>query len=691
MKKTPTLITCIILTLTLTLMVCGCTSSATAVSDPGNADTSDTGTTTEAESTYTPSLPTAEEMSEIFVQKIDGLPDDFIMGMDVSSLLSQEASGVTYKDESGAEQDLLKILADSGINCIRVRVWVDPFDKDGHGYGGGNCTAETAAEIGKRAAKYGMSTCVDFHYSDFWADPKKQMVPKSWADLDLESKAAALSDYTKESLKTIIDAGANVTMVQVGNEINNAMSGEKGLNNKLKLVKAGCNAVRDISSETGRNISVVLHYTQIDDEKNIMEIARQLNAAKVDYDVFGVSYYPYWHGSLENMQTVLKEISDTYAVKTCIMETSYPYTTEDGDGTGNSVDGTSLKNKYPVSIQGQANVVRDIMAYAVSAGSIGLFYWEGAWTPVGSDYTANQAIWEQYGSGWASSYATEYDPADAGKYYGGSSWDNQAMFDHNGNKLPSLDVFRYVRYGAKGEALEITTALDDPDIIKVDVSIGAEVKMPETLDVVYNDTSITSPLKLTWDESEITAIDTSNAGQYSVTCKAKSDALPDKEFTIKGLVNVANINYIVNPGFEEDKVGSPWNSFSDSGSAPVDIQDKEADAHEGTKAFHYYKAADFSFDMQQEISDIPAGKYKLTAYIQGGDMGSAENIIMYISNGENKQEVTAPKLDGWQQWKEIVISDIEINEGDIVTVGFHVESSGGGWGTIDDFDLSLQN
>ena len=640
---------------------------------------------------YTPSLPTDTEQSSIFVQKIDDLSSDFIMGMDISSLLTEEASGVKYYDDEGNEQDLLKILADSGINCVRVRVWNDPFDSEGHGYGGGNCTAETAAEIGKRAAAYGISLCVDFHYSDFWADPKKQMVPKAWSSYDTEQKAAALGDYTKESLKLILDSGADVTMVQIGNEINNGMSGEKGLNNKLKLIKAGCAAVREVASETGKDIKIVLHYTQIDDNKNITEIARQLQTVKVDYDVFGVSYYPYWHGSMENLTEVLRTLSAEYGVKTCVMETAYPYTTEDGDGTGNSVDGTSLKNRYPVTVQGQANAIRDIIAAAFSGGAMGVFYWEGAWIPVGSDHAANQAIWENFGSGWASSYATEYDPDDAGKYYGGSSWDNQAMFDFSGKKLASLDVFKYARYGATGPDLEITTDLSDADLLNVEVSIGGDIKMPDTLDVVYNDTSVTSPLKLTWNTEQINAIDTSVAGTYSVEGTAVSDALPDQKTDLTATVKVANINYIVNPGFEDNSDGAPWTAVSEN-KAPTDIQDKEADAHDGTKAFHYYNAKDFWFDMQQEITDIPAGQYKLTSYIQGGDMGSDAVIYMYaIVDDDMIYQSDDITVDGWQQWKEATIVDIKIGEGSKVLVGYRIESAGGGWGTIDDFDLSLYN
>ena len=126
---------------------------------------------------YVPTLPEDVEEAEIFVEAIEGIDEDFIKGVDISSLLVEEDCGVTYKDADGNEEDIMKLLADAGVNCVRIRVWNDPFDEEGHGYGGGNCTAETAAKIGARAAAYGINTCVDFHYSDFWADPNKQMCP----------------------------------------------------------------------------------------------------------------------------------------------------------------------------------------------------------------------------------------------------------------------------------------------------------------------------------------------------------------------------------------------------------------------------------------------------------------------------------------------------------------------------------
>ena len=147
------------------------------------------------------------------------------MGADVSSLISLEDSGVVFHGFDGAEQDMLKTLSEAGVNYIRVRVWNDPFDADGHGYGGGNCDINTAIALGKRAAQYGMGLLVDFHYSDFWADPSKQQAPKAWEDMDMEEKTTAIYDYTVQSLQALEQAGVKVGMVQIGNETTNGFCG----------------------------------------------------------------------------------------------------------------------------------------------------------------------------------------------------------------------------------------------------------------------------------------------------------------------------------------------------------------------------------------------------------------------------------------------------------------------------------
>ena len=382
---------------------------------------------------------------ETWKTAIEGLPEDFIFGMDASSLLAEEKSGVKYYDFDGNEQDPLKTFADSGINYIRLRVWNDPYDENGNGYGGGNNDLPTAIELGKRATEYGMRVMIDFHYSDFWADPKRQHTPKAWEGMSVKEKSSALYDFTKDSLTQLLDSGVDVGMIQIGNEINYGMSGETKQENVIELLKSGSKAIREVSADYGKDIDIVVHYTRITDKADVLSLVENLVNAELDFDMIGMSYYPFWDDGMDNMSRVLELIRERYGKKAFLAETSYCYTTEDGDGSGNSISGKDLVEGYPASPEGQATILHDICRYVNDAGGIGVFYWEGAWIPVGPANSDNSAIWEQYGSGWASSYASDYDPEDAGLYYGGCSWDNQAFFDFQGHPLESINVFNYMR------------------------------------------------------------------------------------------------------------------------------------------------------------------------------------------------------------------------------------------------------
>ena len=394
-------------------------------------------------------IPTKKiEGSSLQVKQVENLPKDFIFGMDASSVPAEEASGVVYYNFNGEEQDVFQTLAESGINYIRVRVWNDPFDEAGNGYGGGNCNINTALEIGKRATKYGMKLLVDFHYSDFWADPGKQMVPKAWAGMKLAEKKDALYQFTLESLTLLKEANVDVGMVQIGNETNGSFCGEVIWSKMCQLFQAGSQAVREVFPDA----LVAIHFANPEKEGTYATYAGYLAEFDVDYDVFASSYYPFWHGSLENLANVLTHFQTTYGKKVMVMETSYAYTAQDTDFFGNTISaGSNVAKPYPYSVQGQADSVRDVIETVANIGGIGVCYWEGTWISVGqTSWEENRQKWETYGSGWATSFASGYDPADAGKYFGGCAVDNQAMFDASGHPLESLKIFNLVRYGNKG-------------------------------------------------------------------------------------------------------------------------------------------------------------------------------------------------------------------------------------------------
>ena len=618
-----------------------------------------------------------EEWSDVFVEPVAGISDDFIRGMDASAVLSVEKSGAKYYGYDGKEQDVFETLAESGVNYIRLRVWNAPYDENGNGYGGGDNDVATAIELGKRATQYGMKVNIDFHYSDFWADPKRQHAPKAWEGMSADEKADALYDFTKESLTQILDAGVDVGMVQVGNEINNGMSGETDVPAVMGLLSAGSRAVREIADSYGKDIRIVLHYTNIEDNEEVDTMAANLKEYGVDYDIFGLSYYPFWDGTNENMQNVAKNIMDRYGKKVVIAETSYCYTEKDGDGFGNSFDGIEdAVDGYAPTVQSQATMIRDICAAANEVGVLGVFYWEGTWIPVGSEDQDNSALWEKYGSGWASSYSAEYDPDDAGLYYGGCSWDNQAMFDFTGHPLPSLNVFRYLKDGHT-----VPLAVDFIPQTTVSRDVGEALTLPETVEVVYNDRSANTQVPVSWDASQVAAIDTKKAGTYTV------DGTLSDGTAVTADVDVEMVNYVKNPGFEEvDR--SMWEIFYAGENDPTDYQEKADDAHDGDFSLHFWSDSDMDFSICQTLTDLPAGTYQLFAFAQGGDMESTSDLELYaVINGEEIGS-DAFMLTTWTDWKQPKVDNIRIGDGDTLTIGVRMKCNANSWGTIDDFTLN---
>ncbi len=620
-----------------------------------------------------PAAGTAEEASSLYVRKVDGLPEDFLFGMDVSSVLAEEASGVKYYDFDGNEADLFKILSDAGVNYIRVRVWNDPFDSEGNGYGGGNCDINAAVEIGKRATKYGMKLLVDFHYSDFWADPGKQMVPKAWKDMKIDDKKQALYDYTRESLEKLKKAKVDVGMVQLGNETNGSLCGEKIWMNIYYLMDAGSRATREIFPEA----MIAVHFTNPEKVTNIADYAKKLNYYNLDYDVFASSYYPFWHGTLDNLATVLSNVAETYGKKVMVAETSYAFTAEDTDFFGNTISGGSAVTKnYPYTVQGQANCFRDVVETIANktTNGIGVFYWEGAWiTAGGANYEENKAKWEKYGSGWASSYAKEYDPNDAGKYYGGSAVDNQAFFDDKGHVLESLKVFGLVRNGNVGVIK--ADAIEDTQLV---IDINGEIELPKKVNAVMTDGS-KKELDVEWLNADYDKMKSNGAARYEITGSAGG-------MTARCVVSMIEYNFLENYSFEDGEKG--WTAVSKNPIDELYVEDKSTDSLTGTKHYHFWadKTKSVDFDLEQEVKDLPGGTYRFSISIMGGD---ADNTDVYAYVKVNGEIVATGKTDitSYNEWHEGVIPSFTCKDGDKVTAGIHVgcgPKGNGAWGKIDD-------
>ncbi|MBQ1505494.1 MAG: glycosyl hydrolase 53 family protein [Erysipelotrichales bacterium] len=617
-----------------------------------------------------PENPLAKSSETLYVPKLD-LPEDFIMGADVSSVLALEASGVKFYGYNGEETDLFQTLAESGINYIRVRVWNDPYDADHNGYGGGNNDVAAAVEIGKRATKYGMKLLVDFHYSDFWADPGKQMAPKAWKKMAVEEKAEALYNFTKESLNELKKAKVDVGMVQIGNETNGAMAGETTWFNIAQLMAEGSKAVREVFPKA----KVAVHFAN-PESGNYANYASKLAYYNLDYDVFASSYYPYWHGTLDNLVKELDNITTTYGKEVMVAETSYAYTEEDTDFNGNTISGSSgIVKNYPFTVQGQANCLVDVMkAVSSMKKGLGMFYWEAAWITVGhNSWEENSALWEKYGSGWASSYSRAYDPMDAGKYFGGSAVDNQALFDAYGHPLESLKVFNLVKTGN-----EIPVSADAIKDTVLYVDIADDVVLPDKVSAIMNDNSY-KDVDVTWEAADFDAMKKEGIGTYVI--KGTADG---KEAVC--YLNLIEYNFLSNYSFE-DGTADPWVLTDHKKCEQAYAEEKSTDSLTGNWHYHFWSPEKNSidFDLTQDV-EVKPGTYKFSIAIMGGDAG-ATNIYLYAAvNGEIVESMPL-ELTGYNNWNSGFIHGIHVNEGDKLTVGIHVECAGegnGAWGKIDD-------
>jgi arabinogalactan endo-1,4-beta-galactosidase len=335
-----------------------------------------------------------------------------VMGADISSLKKSEDKGGVYADANGQPDDALKILAAHGLNYARIRVWVNSPD----GYHG----KAQLLEMAKRLKAQNIKLLVDFHYADTWADPGKQPKPKAWEKLDFPSLKKALYDHTFDVCNSLKAQGTPPDMMQIGNEITNGMLWPDGKNgqsfdNLAELLNEGQRAAKDCSPET----LVMFHLDNGGKNEMYRWWFDAITERKVPFDVIGVSYYPYWHGTLADLQNNLDDIATRYNKDIILVEAAYAFTQDENDTFQNIIRFQETSG-YPFSPAGQRKMLADMMSIvrAVPDGrGLGIFWWDATWTAV-------------RGNGW-----------DPGRASSGNGWENQALFDYQNRALPALELF----------------------------------------------------------------------------------------------------------------------------------------------------------------------------------------------------------------------------------------------------------
>ena len=377
------------------------------------------------------------------------VPTVAVRGVDISMLETVEAAGGTFQ-VNGTRQDLLPLLKAQGVNLVRLRLWVDPKSTSNEVYGGGDSDLARVIRLAKRAKAQNMAFMLDLHYSDFWTDPAKQYKPKAWANLSTDDLVAQVQSYTQEVVTQLITAGVAPDYVQIGNEINSGMlwptgknwaaSGETvgGFDVLARLLKAGEAGLR--AAETAGKVTIpaktILHLAEGGKNDTFRWWFDEITKRGVPFDIIGLSYYPYWHGTLTELQTNMDDMVSRYSKPVMVVETAYAFTLENGDSLGNNFGSATdvTKGGYPATPAGQKQFLQDLkakIAAVPNAQGLGFVYWEPDWLPV------NDATWTtDVGMLYIPSSCTALAPCSVG-----NAWENQALFDFNGDALPALAEF----------------------------------------------------------------------------------------------------------------------------------------------------------------------------------------------------------------------------------------------------------
>ena len=306
------------------------------------------------------------------------------VGGDISMLPKYEEAGVVYNDKDGnAVTDVLAFFKQEGLNAMRVRLFVDPSNDNDKAV----CQdLEYVKALGKRIKDGGMKLMLDFHYSDTWADPAKQWTPDAWKDLTDDQLCDKIYEYTKNCLEQMVAAGATPDYIQTGNEISFGMmwgtkakadgnntnrcytnSPEANWTRFIALLKKAGQACREVCADA----KIIIHSERTPKPAVLKDFFDRMTNASLDYDIIGLSYYPAYHGSLENLETALTTIEGkNYGKDIMIVETGYSYAWALGN-TEFDYTGT-----YPYTEEGQRQFTADLVAKLNNHDSVkGLFWW----------------------------------------------------------------------------------------------------------------------------------------------------------------------------------------------------------------------------------------------------------------------------------------------------------------------------
>ena len=483
-----------------------------------------------------------------------------------------------------------------------------------------------------------MKVLVDFHYSDFWVDPGQQKKPDAWKNDSGDKLVDDVYAYTAKVMQDFNAQGVTPDMVQVGNELNNGMlwpeaqlteDNPNGYKFLAKLLNAGLQAVHD--NDKDNKVKTMIHLAGVDVNLYHTFFDNLIVKNKVnDFDIIGMSFYPFWHGTMDDLKNTMNDVSAKYNKDVIAVETAFGYTLEDADFEKNNFGTNEEKvSGYKATVQGQATGLRDVMATVASVNDnrgLGIFYWA-------PDWVINEKV------GWKSNG-------------GGNGWDNLTLFDTKGNALESMDTFNLVSDPNNQYIEPQVTTINTVDV--KDVSLYSNVDLPQTVGVVYSNDAVKN-MSVKWDVAKPIF---AKPGNYTISG------------TVEGLAQkaIANIevknkmNLVLNGNFENETLNG-WDIVGDS--SAINLAWNQGDVRDKC-AMHYWNNKPFNVIIKQKLKGLSDGKYTLSCWTQGNGLASKYQLFVKQNGVEMTTDI---KDDGWNRWHQTSIKNIEVKNGE-VEIGF---------------------
>jgi arabinogalactan endo-1,4-beta-galactosidase len=423
----------------------------------------------------------------------------------------------------------------------------------------------------------------------------------------------------------------------------------EGYKNLANMIGQGLKAVRDNDPE--KSIKLMVHLANGGDNAlyrsffDSLIVENKVN----DFDIIGLSYYPFWHGKLEQLENNMNDVSARYNKDVVVVETAMGFTNDGFDAQKNCYGPNEEKiGGYNSSVQGQATGIRNIMEAVSKVNNkrgMGVFYWEPDWIPTP-------------GVGW--------------KHGEGNEWENLAMFDFKGNALESLNVFNLVSDKNNQFVQATVKELEPVDVLG---NVGTPTELPKVISAVYTDDS-TKELPVSWN-TEAPVYDA--VGNYQVT----GTVVGTNETAIAKINVIHKVNLVKNGNFETGTLDQ-WAIKGDV--SAVNISGSAGDVR-GKSAMHYWSDKAFAFNTTQTIIGLKDGKYTLSVWTQGG--GGEKAIQLFASDYGGSKVTATITNDGWNKWHQWTIKDINVTNGQI-TIGVDNQANTGNWGSFDDVELYIQ-